>query len=121
MSPPTRKQKANRSQSRRGERFRLQRDRAGGNERDLTALRDAVGGERHDCGDQEDEADHRAHFEVLLADHLLVDVGREDIELAADHLRDPEIGDDEREDHERRAHQAVLCTRQRHGEEHARL
>ena len=52
---------------------------------------------------QQHEADHGAHLEVLLADHLLVGVGGEHVELAADHLGDAEVGDDQREHDERRA------------------
>ena len=63
---------------------------------------------------QQDQADHRAHLEVLLADHLLVDVGRQHVVLAADHLGHAEIGDHQGEDDEDGADQAVARARDGH-------
>ena len=40
---------------------------------------------------QQDQPDDSAPVEVLLADHLLVDVDRQHVEVAADHLRDAEV------------------------------
>ena len=80
--------------------------------RRLPALHDTVDDEGEHRRQQQDQADHRAHLEVLLADDLLVDVGGEHIVLAADHLRHAEIGDDQDEDHEGRADQAVAGTGQ---------
>ena len=71
------------------------------------------------AGTQQDHADDGAHLEILLADHLLVDVGREHVVLAADHLRHAEIGDDQGEDDEDRGDQAVAHARQRHRQEDA--
>jgi hypothetical protein len=62
---------------------------------------------------QEQEADDRAALEVLLADDELEDVGREHVEVAADHLRDAEVGHHERERDQRRRDQAVLRAGQR--------
>ena len=45
------------------------------------------------AGASSSSADHRAALEVLLADHELEDVGGEHVEVAADHLRDAEVGD----------------------------
>jgi hypothetical protein len=44
-----------------------------------------------------------APLEVLLADDQLEDVGGQHVEVAADHLGDAEVGDDQREDHQRGA------------------
>ena len=68
-------------------------------------------------GQQQDQPDDRAPVEVLLADHLLIDVDGEHMEVAADHLRDAEIADRVREDDHRGAHQTVTRRRQRDGEE----
>jgi hypothetical protein len=61
-----------------------------------------------------------APLEVLLADDELEDVGGQHVEVAADHLGDAEVGDDQREDHQAGRDQAVLGARQRDGEELAR-
>ena len=71
------------------------------------------------AGTRQHEAHHRAHLEVLLADHLLVGVGGQHVELPADHLGNAEVGNHKREDDERRRDQAVAHPRQRHGPEHA--
>jgi len=73
----------------------------------LAALHILVDDEREHCRQQKDQSHHRAHAEVLLTDHLLVDVGREHVVLAADHFRHAEVGDDEGEDDERRADEPV--------------
>ena len=45
------------------------------------------------AGKQQHQADNRSHREILLADHLLVDVGGEHIILPANNLGHAEIGD----------------------------
>ena len=50
------------------------RHRARRQQRDLPALHQAVDREGDKRGDEQDHRDDRAHLEVLLADHLLVDV-----------------------------------------------
>ena len=87
----------------RGVALRLKRHGAGRQQRHLPALHDAVEREGEHRRRQQHHADHRAHLEVLLADHLLVGVGRQHVELAADHLGDAEVGDHQREHDEQRA------------------
>ena len=58
--------------------------------------------EGDDRRQQQDQADDRTHLEILLPDDLLVDVGRQHVVLAADDLRDAEIGDDQDEHDEGR-------------------
>ena len=88
-------------------------------QRHLLSLHEAIDREGEHRRDEKDHPDDRAHREVLLADDLLVGVGREHVELAADHLRDAEIGDDEGEDHEAGADDAVARARQGDGPEDA--
>ena len=95
-------------------------DRPHGQEGHLPALDGPVDGEGEAGGDQEEHAHHRAHLEVLLADHLLVDVGGQDVVLAADDLGRPEVGDDHGEDDEGRADEAVAGPGQGDGQEDAR-
>jgi hypothetical protein len=71
------------------------------------------------CGKQQQQADHRSHAEVLLADDLLVHVGGEHVILAADHLWHTEVRDDQREHDEGCADQAVTRTRDGNGPESA--
>jgi len=84
-----------------------------GQERHLAATDGAIDQEGEDRRQQENHADDRAHLEVLLADHLLVDVGRQHVVLPADDLRGAEVGDDRGEDDEGRADQAVARSRER--------
>ena len=70
---------------------------------------------------QQQQADDGAHLEIELADDLLVDVGRQHIVLAADHLRHAEIGEDQGEDHEGGADHAIAAAGQRHRPEDARM
>ena len=74
-----------------------------------------------DEGDQHRQQQHEAHdralVEVLLADDLLVDVDRQHVEVAADHLRNAEIADRVGEHDHRRADEAVLRAGQRDREE----
>jgi hypothetical protein len=100
-------------------RLRLVRDGAGRQERHLTAVHEAVDRKSEHRRHQQDHADDRSHSEILLADDLLVGVGRKHVELPADHLRDAEIRDDEREHDEGRADEAVARAGQGHGPEHA--
>ena len=100
---------------------RHQRHGAGGEQRHLLALHEAVDGEGERRRRQQHHADHRAHREVLLADHLLVDVGRQHVEIAADHLGDAEVGHHQGEHDQRRADHAVLGAGQGDGEEDADL
>ena len=91
--------------------LRLERHGARRQQRDLPALDHAVDDEGQHGRHQQHHADHRAHLEILLADHLLVGVGRQHVELPADHLGDAEIGDHQREDDETGVDQAVLARR----------
>ncbi len=86
-------------------------------QRRLLSLHDPVDGEGDHRRQQQDHRDHRPHLEVLLADHLFVDVGGENVVVAADHLGHAEIGEHQGEDHEPGADQPVLDARQRHREE----
>ena len=90
---------------------------ARGEHRGLLALHQVVDAEGQHRRRQQQQRDHGAALEVLLADDELEDVGGEHVEVAADHLRDAEVGDDEREGDERRRDQPVLGARQRDGEE----
>ena len=87
--------------------LRLERHGAGRQQRHLPALDLPVEREGRTAGTSSTKPDHRAHLEVLLADHLLVGVGGEHVELSADHLGDAEVGDHQREDDERRGDQPV--------------
>jgi hypothetical protein len=69
---------------------------------------------------QQQDGHHRTALEVLLADDQLEHVGGQHVEVAADHLGDAEVGDDQRERDQRRRDQAVLGAGQRDGEELAR-
>ena len=95
-----------------------QRHRACRQQRHLALLKNAIGRKRHHRRDQQHKADHRAHLEVLLTDHLFENVGRQHIEAPANHLGDAEVGDDQRENHKAGADQAVLGAGQGHGQEH---
>ena len=86
----------------------------GRQQRRLPPLHHLVDREGDHRRQQQDQADHGAHLEVLLADHLLVDVGRQHVELAADHLGHAEIGDHQGEDDEDGADQAVARARDGH-------
>ena len=82
-------------------------------QRHLLLLHDAVDRKREQRRDQQHHRDHRA-LEVLLADHLLVDVEREHVVLAANHLGHAEVGDGQVEHDERGRDQAVAGTRHGH-------
>ena len=98
-------------------RFRLVGHRAGRQHRHLALLDEPVDGERDQRRDQQHNRDHRAHLEVLLADHLLVDVDRKHVELPADHLGQAEIGDHQVEHHEGGRDQPVARARDGDGPE----
>ena len=66
---------------------------------------------------QQQDGHHRALGEVLLADHQFENVGRQHIEVAANHLGDTEVGHDQREGDQGRRDQTVLGARQGDGEE----
>jgi hypothetical protein len=76
-----------------------------------------VDGERQHRGREQQQGDDCTFLEILLADNELEHVGGEHVEVAADHLGNAEVGDDEREGHERGGDQPVLGARQRDGEE----
>ena len=102
-------------------RLGLVRHGAGRQQGHLLALDHAVGDEGEQGGGQQHQADHRPHLEVPLADHLFVDVHRQHVVTAADHLGHAEVGDDQGEDDETGADQAVLGPRQGDGEEGPQL
>ena len=77
---------------------------------------DAKGQQRR-C--QQQNGHYRALGKVLLADDQLEDVGRQHVEIAADHLGDAEVGHDQREGHQCGGDQAVLGPGQCDGEEFA--
>ncbi len=90
-----------------GHRFRRQ-------QRDLLFLHMPVHQEGQHRRNQQHHRHHRPHLEVLLADHLLVDVDGQHAVLPADDLGQAEIGDDQREGHEGGRDQAVARPGDRH-------
>jgi hypothetical protein len=81
----------------------------------------AIDCEGQKCRQQQQHRHHRADREVLLADHLLVDVDRQHVGVAADDLGHAEFADRHREHDQRGRDQAVLGARQRDREELAHL
>src|SRR5262249_57466848 len=79
----------------------------GGEQRHLPTLHASIEAEGHHRRQQQNEADDRPHLEILLPNHLFIGVGRQHVELPADHLGDAEIGNHEREHDEQRRDQAV--------------
>ncbi len=98
-------------------RFRLIGHRPGREQGHLTLLHDPVDRERDHRRHEQNHRNDGPHLEILLADHLLVDVDRQHVVLPADHLGQPEIGDDQIEDHESGRDQAIACARNRDGPE----
>ena len=98
-----------------------QRHSACRQQRHLALLEDTVSGKCHHRRDQQHKAHHRAHLEVLLADHLFEDIRRQHIEASANHLGNAEVGDDQGKNHEAGADQAVFGAWQGDGQEHAGL
>ena len=68
-------------------------------------------------GKEQEDADHRAHIEIHLADDLAVDFGGEDRVIAADGRGVAEIGDRHREHDEAGAEKTELDVRKRDVEE----
>ena len=89
-------------------RFRPIWHRACAEHRRLLALHQPVDDERQHRGREQQQADDGAALEVLLADDELEHVGREHVEVAADHFRNAEVGHDEGEAHQRGGNQAVF-------------
>ena len=87
------------------------RHAARGEQRLLLAAHLVVDDERHHGRQEQDEPHHRAHLEVLLADHLLVHVDRQHLEAAADDLGHAELGQRHGEHDHRRGDEAVLGAR----------
>jgi hypothetical protein len=81
------------------------------------ALHDPVDDERDEHRGEQNQADDGAFVEVLLADHLLEDIERQHVEVAADHFGDAEVADRVGKDDHRGAHETVLRARQRDREE----
>ena len=91
----------------------LQRLRALGDRRMVLAHHPLLGDDRQCRRQKQHDADHSAHPEVPLAGHLVVDLRCQHAVVAADHHRIAEVGDHDREHHEGRRQQAVLCRRER--------
>ena len=95
-------------------------DGSSGQEGHLTLLHHPIDEKCDHRRDQEDHTYDCAHLKILLADNLLIDVHREDIELAADDLRGAEVRNDQRKDHKGRRNKTVARARQGDREEDPR-
>ena len=93
---------------------------AGREHRCLAAAHMVVHRKCQHCGQQQQDGHHRATGKVLLADHQFEDIGGQHIEIAANHLGDAEVGDDQGEGDQRGGNQAVFGPRQGDGEEFPR-
>ena len=100
-------------------RLRFQRNGTRRQQRHLLALDQTIGGESNHRRDQQHEANHRTHFEVLLPHNLLVGIGRQHVELTTDHFGDAEVRDDQRKHDETGADETVFDARNCNRPEHA--
>jgi hypothetical protein len=71
-------------------------------------LHNAIRNKGQDGRYEQYNAHGSAHSEILLTDHLFVDVHRQDIKLAADHFRRTKVGKRKGKGHENGAQQAKL-------------
>ena len=99
--------------------LRHQGDRTGPEGGGLLARHQALQHKGEHSRHQQHHRHHRAHGEILLADHLLVDVGGQHVVAAANHLGGAKVSEHIHKHHDRSAYQAIAHRRQRDAEEGA--
>ena len=90
---------------------RHQRHRAAIEQAHLAALHPPVYAKGQHSGQQQDKAHHRTHGEVLLANDLLENVGRQHVEAPTNDFGNAKVGDGQCEHHKACADQTVFTAR----------